>query len=123
MKHRTFYAVAAAAVLTCTAGCTTPYRNGQECKAKMVETYPDSKPKLTYEIPRVAYQGARVVVEGSYTKQIPPVGVTPIKVTSTQVQAAVECTFEGDQIKTFQWLTPADLAEKYPPKPDASATE
>jgi hypothetical protein len=123
MKHRTFYAVAAAAVLTCTAGCTTPYRNGQECKAKMVETYPASKPKLTYEIPRVGYQGTRVVVEGSYIKKIPPAGVTPIKTTSMQVQAAVECTFEGDTLKTFQWLTPADLAEKYPLKPGTDATE
>ena len=89
MKHRTFYAVAAAAVLTCTAGCTTPYRNGQECKAKMIETYPASQPRLSYEIPRVSYQGTRVVVEGSYTKEIPPAGVTPIKTTSIQVQAAV----------------------------------
>jgi hypothetical protein len=123
MKHRTFYAVAAAAVLTCTAGCTTPYRNGQECKAKMVDTYPATLPKLTYEIPRVAYQGTRVVVEGSYIKKIPPTGVTPIKATSTPVQAAVECTFDGDTLKTFQWLTPADLAAKYPLKPDASDTE
>jgi hypothetical protein len=123
MKHRSLYAVAAAAVLTCTAGCTTPYRNGQECKARMVETYPSSKPKLTYEIPRVSYQGTRVVVEGSYIKKIPPVGVTPIKLTAVPIPAAVECTFEGDKLKTFQWLTPTDLATKYPLKPDASDTE
>ncbi|WP_158936633.1 hypothetical protein [Burkholderia sp. S171] len=121
MKHRTFYAVAAAAVLTCTAGCTTAYRNGQECKAKMVETYPATLPKLTYEIPRVAYQSTRVVVEGSYTKKIPPAGVTLIKPTTTTVEAAVECTFEGDKLKTFQWLTPATLAEKYPLTPPAAA--
>jgi hypothetical protein len=89
----------------------------------MVETYPASKPKLSYEIPRVSYQGTRVVVEGSYIKQIPPVGVTPIKLTSVPIAAAVECTFEGDQIKTFQWLTPADLAEKYPLKSSTDATE
>ena len=123
MKHRTFYAVAAAAVLTCTAGCTTPYRNGQVCKARMVDTYPASEPKLSYDPPRVAYQGTRVVVEGSYTKKIPPAGVTPIKTTTLQVQAAVECTFEGDTLKTFQWLTPADLAEKYPLKPSTDDTE
>ena len=123
MKHRTFYAVAAAAVLTCTAGCTTPYRNGQECKAKMVETYPASQPRLSYEIPRVSYQGTRVVVEGSYTKKIPPAGVTPIKTTTAQIQAAVECTFEDGKLKTFQWLTPADLAEKYPLKTGADETE
>ncbi len=119
MKHRTFYAVAAVAVLTCTAGCTTAYRNGQECKAKMVETYPASKPKLSYEIPRVSYHGTRVVVEGSYTIKIPPTGVTLIKTTTWPVSAAVECTFSGSTLQTFQWLTPADLAEKYPPKPGA----
>jgi len=123
MKHRTFYAVAAAAVLACTAGCTTAYRNGQECKAKMVGTYPASKPKLSYDPPRVAYEGTRVVVEGSYTKKIPPAGVTPIKTTSLTVPAAVECTFAGDTLKTFQWLTPADLAEKYPLKPGTGDTE
>ena len=123
MKHRTFYAVAAAAVLTCTAGCTTPYRNGQECKAKMVETYPATQPKLSYEIPRVSYQGTRVVVEGSYIKKIPPVGVTPIKITSVPIQAAVECTFEDGKLKTFQWLTPADLAAKYPLKTGADDAE
>ena len=123
MKHRTLYAVAAAAVLTCTAGCTTPYRNGQVCKARMVDTYPASEPRLSYDPPRLAYQGTRVVVEGSYTKKIPPAGVTPIKVTSVPIPAAVECTFEGDKLKTFQWLTPADLAAKYPLKPDASDTE
>jgi hypothetical protein len=123
MKHRICYAVAAAAVLTCTAGCTTPYRNGQECKAKMVETYPASLPKLSYELPRVAYEGTRVVVEGSYTKKIPPTGPTPIKTTTAQVQAAVECTFEGSTLKTFQWLTPANLAAKYPLKPSADDTE
>ena len=89
----------------------------------MVETYPATQPKLTYEIPRVAYQGTRVVVEGSYIKKIPPAGVTPIKTTTAQVQAAVECTFEGDKLKTFQWLTPADLAAKYPLKPDSTDTE
>jgi hypothetical protein len=123
MKHRTCYAVAAAAILTCTAGCTTPYRNGQECKAKMIETYPATLPTLTYELPRVAYQGTRVVVEGSYTKKIPPFGATPIKTTTMQVQAAVECTFDGSTLKTFQWLTPADLAAKYPLKPGADDTQ
>jgi hypothetical protein len=123
MKHRICYAVAAAAVLACTAGCTTPYRNGQVCKAKMIETYPDTQPRLSYELPRVAYEGTRVVVEGSYTKKIPPTGVTPIKTTSMQVQAAVECTFEGSNLKTFQWLTPADLAAKYPLTPSADDTE
>jgi len=123
MKHRTFYAVAAAAVLACTAGCTTAYRNGQECKAKMVETYPASKPKLSYDPPRIAYEGTRVVVEGSYTKKIPPTGVTPIKTTSQTVPAAVECTFAGGTLKTFQWLTPADLAEKYSLKPGTDDTE
>jgi hypothetical protein len=123
MKHRTFYAAAAAAVLTCTAGCTAGYRNAQECKAKMVETYPASKPKLSYEVPRVAYRGARVVVEGSYIIKIPPTGVTLIKTTTRPVAAAVECTFSGDTLQTFQWLTPADLAEKYPLKPDAPDVE
>ncbi|OXC72496.1 hypothetical protein BSU04_41020 [Caballeronia sordidicola] len=64
-----------------------------------------------------------MVVEGSYTKEIPPAGVTPIKTTSIQVQAAVECTFEDDKLKTFQWLTPAALAEKYPLKPGADEPE
>jgi hypothetical protein len=123
MKHRTFYAVAAAAVLTCTAGCTTGYRNAQECKAKMVETYPASKPKLSYEIPRVSYHGTRVVVEGSYTIKIPPVGVTPIKTTTWPVAAAVECTFSGSTLETFQWLAPAELAEKYPLKPGTVEVE
>jgi hypothetical protein len=123
MKHRTFYAVAAVAVLTCTAGCTTGYRNGQECKAKMVETYPASKPKLSYEIPRVSYRGTRVVVEGGYTIKIPPTGVTPIKTTTWPVTAAVECTFSGSTLQTFQWLTPADLAEKYPLKPGVADAE
>jgi hypothetical protein len=123
MKHRTFHAVAAAAVLTLTSGCTTGYQNGQQCKAKMVETYPVSEPKLDYELPRVSYRNTRVVVEGSYTKKIPPTGVTLIKTTSTTVAAAVECTFSGTTLQTFQWLTPAKLAEKYPLKPGAVDVE
>lgn len=89
----------------------------------MVETYPASKPKLSYEVPRVSYRGTRVVVEGSYSIKIPPYGATPIKTTTQSVTAAVECTFSGDTLQTFQWLTPADLAEKYPLKPAAVDVE
>src|SRR5260370_19381306 len=89
----------------------------------MVETSPPPKPKLSYAPPRVAYEGTRVVVEGSYTKKIPPTGVTPIKTTSVAIPAAVECTFAGGTLKTFQWLTPADLAEKNPLKPTTDATK
>ncbi|WP_438395968.1 hypothetical protein [Caballeronia sp. DA-9] len=118
MKYRSFYTVAAAAILVGTAGCTTAYQNAQLCKAKMVETYPASSPKLTYEIPRVSYRGTRVVVEGTYTMKVAPAGATPIKTTKSAVPAAVECTFAGDQLRTFQWLTPASLAQKYPLQPD-----
>lgn len=31
--------------------------------------------------------------------------------------------FEGGNLKTFQWLTPASLAEKYPLKPGTDDTE
>ncbi|OTP69869.1 hypothetical protein [Caballeronia sordidicola] len=123
MKDRSLYTVAAAAVLACTAGCTTGYQNAQQCKAKMVETYPASSPKLDYEIPRVSYRGTRVVVEGTYILRIAPAGATPIKTTKTPVSAAVECTFDGDQMRTFQWLTPATLAAKYPLKPDQADTD
>ncbi|AME24316.1 MULTISPECIES: hypothetical protein [Burkholderiaceae] len=123
MKHRSLYTVAAAAVLACTAGCTTGYQNAQQCKAKMVETYPASSPKLDYEIPRVSYRGTRVVVEGTYILRVAPAGATPIKTTKTPVPAAVECTFDGDQMRTFQWLAPATLAAKYPLKPDQADTD
>jgi hypothetical protein len=123
MKYRSLYTVAVAAVLACAAGCTTGYRNAQQCKAKMVETYPVSSPELTYEIPRVSYRGTRVVVEGTYIKTVAPAGATPIKLTKTPIPAAVECTFAGDQMHTFQWLTPATLASKYPLQPDRVDTE
>ncbi|KQR90119.1 hypothetical protein ASG35_02600 [Burkholderia sp. Leaf177] len=123
MKHRSLYTVAAAAVLACSAGCTTAYQNAQQCKAKMVETYPATSPKLDYEIPRVSYRATRVVVEGTYIVKGAPAGVTPIKTTKFPVPAAVECTFVGDQMRTFQWLTPATLAAKYPLQPDQGDAE
>jgi hypothetical protein len=123
MKHRSLHTVAAAAVLACTAGCTTAYQNAQQCKAKMVETYPASSPKLDYEIPRVSYRGTRVVVEGTYIVKIAPAGATPIKTTQSPVPAAVECTFDDNKMRTFQWLTPATLAAKYPLQPDQADTE
>jgi hypothetical protein len=42
------------------------------------------------------------------------VGVTPLKTKSVEAAAAVECTFDGDTLKTFAWLAPAALAVRYP---------
>lgn len=107
--------------VACVTGCTTAYRNGQSCKDKMIATYPASEPRLSYEVPRVAYKGSRVVIGATYPDRqdqlIAPTekkgSVATLKTTSIRSPAAVECTFDGDTLLTFRWLTPAKFAAVY----------
>ena len=107
--------------VACVTGCTTAYRNGQLCKDKLIATYPVSEPILSYEVPRVSYQGARVVAGGTFpvqvTELVPPTGkpgsVATLKVITVRTDAAVECTFDGTTMQTFRWLTPAKFAAVY----------
>ncbi len=115
MKIRAAVIVSIALSALCASGCTTAYRNAQLCKQKMVATYPAGQPVLTYSIPHASYGGARVVVEATHKMVLPkPVGVTPLKIKSVDAAAAVECTFDGETLKSFAWLAPPTLALRYP---------
>jgi hypothetical protein len=115
MKSRAPVFVSIALSVVCASGCTTAYRNAQLCKQKMVATYPADQPMLTYSIPHTSYGGTRVVVEATHKVTLPhPAGATPLKTKSVEAAAAVECTFDGDTLKTFAWLAPATQAVRYP---------
>jgi hypothetical protein len=115
MKIRAAVIVSIAMSVACASGCTTSYRNAQLCKQKMVATYPASQPVLTYSIPHASYGGARVVVEATHKVALPqPIGVTPLKIKSVDAAAAVECTFDGETLKSFAWLAPPAQTLRYP---------
>ena len=113
--------------VACVTGCTTAYRNGQLCKNKMIDSYPSTEPELSVDVPRVAYKGARVVAGGTFKEStdslVAKVGKkeTTFTVETREVatDAAVECTFDGDKLETFRWLTPAKFSAVYDDvKPD-----
>jgi hypothetical protein len=115
MKIRATVIVSMAMSVVCASGCTTAYRNAQLCKQKMVATYPANQPALTYSVPHASLGGTRVVVEATHTVVLPkPVGITPLKIKSVEAAAAVECTFDGETLKSFAWLAPPVLALRYP---------
>ncbi|WP_244813697.1 hypothetical protein [Caballeronia sp. Lep1P3] len=98
------------------AGCTVGYKNADLCKQRMIATYPNTAPKLTYDQAKTANRGVRVVVQATYKI---PVGnssaeKTLVKRKTSEGAAAVECTFDGETMKTFAWLTPPDMATRYP---------
>ncbi|MDR5750940.1 MULTISPECIES: hypothetical protein [unclassified Caballeronia] len=105
------------------AACTTGYRNGQQCKQKMIATYPTADVPLSVEATKIAHRGSRVVVEGSYksvsrtlvTTQIKGGQTNTVKVATINVPAAVECTFQEDTMTSFRWLTPLKFAWVYEP--------
>lgn len=84
----------------------------------MVETYPSTEPTLTYQRKNIAIHGSRVVVEATYplaVKNSPEKSF--LKRKYWDMPAAVECTFEGEKMRTFAWLVPNKMALRYPLKP------
>jgi hypothetical protein len=77
----------------------------------MVETYPNSMPRLKYGQPSVGIDGLRVVVEGTYKTPVKVLTVTILKSKMTDNTAGVECTFDGRTLKTFRWLSPDKLVK------------
>lgn len=116
-----------ALVLGSTAGCTTAYTNASLCKQKMIATYPESEPELSFDRTKMAIHGSRIVVEATYQNVVKTLVVTKeknvetrtVKATRTAAPAAVECTFEGATLTSFRWLAPQKFAWVYDPQPPA----
>lgn len=79
----------------------------------MIETYPTGSPELSYELPQASIHGRRVVVEATYQGPLkkPETGIFARK--TADYPAAVECTFNGENMETFRWLSPKKLATAY----------
>lgn len=115
-----------ALLLAITSGCTSAYKNAGVCKQKMIATYPDSEPPLSFDRTGVAHKGSRVVVEATYaatvksleTKPVKNGEIKTVKATRVKLPAAVECTFQGETLDTFRWLAPEKFARVYDPVPE-----
>jgi hypothetical protein len=111
MNIRTCCFVCAALPLMLAGGCTTAYKNAGLCKAKVQADYPNAaSAPLKITEAKAAYEGARVVVRGETTAAPKP----PAK-KKVVGNAAAECTFDGDSLSGFQWLSPPDLAARPAP--------
>jgi hypothetical protein len=97
--------VCAALPLMLVGGCTTAYKNAELCRAKVQADYPDAaSAPLKITEARAAYEGSRVVVRGETTAAPKP----PAK-KKVVGSAAAECTFDGDSLSGFKWLSPPNL--------------
>jgi hypothetical protein len=115
--------IARAMLLACAFGlsaCGIGYRNGKQCEARMLETYPTQFPAITLQRTAVSHKGIRVVVEATYQVPAkPPKLDTLLKPKIDREAAAVECIFDGETMTGFKWVSP----KKMVPKPDTAETE
>jgi hypothetical protein len=108
MNIRTCFLVCAALLLMLASGCTTAYKNAALCKDKVRADYPNAaSAPLRITDSSVAHQGSRVVVRGETTTAPKPPATKKII-----GNAAAECTFDGDSLSGFQWLSPPALAAR-----------
>jgi hypothetical protein len=113
MNIRIGFLVCATLPLMLAGGCTTAYKNAAFCKDKMLADYPDAATSpLRITESKEAIGGARVVVRGEITS-----APTPQATKGVIGSAAMECTFNGDTLSGFQWLSPPVLAAKKPAPP------
>lgn len=99
--------------------CGVGYRNGKQCEAKMLETYPTQEPAITIQHTASSYKGIRVIVEATYQVAPKVKQQTLLTVKTIPAPAAVECTFDVETMTGFKWVSP----EKMVTKPDPAAAE
>ncbi|WP_454824721.1 hypothetical protein [Paraburkholderia xenovorans] len=92
--------------------CGVSYRNGKQCEAKMLETYPTQEPAITIQRRAVSHNGIRVVVEATYQVPAKPQLNTLLTVKTVPAPAAVECVFDGESMSSFKWISPVKMVPK-----------
>ncbi|SAK88442.1 hypothetical protein AWB76_06332 [Caballeronia temeraria] len=91
-------------------GCAG-YKNAEQCEQKMADLYPSDLPKYKRERSSFSHEGQRVVSRGSYEVPLPKEALAPtlLKVRTRPQPVAMECTFAGEQMTSYQWLAPKKL--------------
>ncbi|WNC90978.1 hypothetical protein RI103_06400 [Paraburkholderia sp. FT54] len=118
MKTIIIRAVLLASVVGLSA-CGVGYRNGKQCEARMLETYPTQEPAITVKRTAVSHNGIRVVVEATYEVELKAKPKTLLTTKTYSESAAVECVFDNETMTGFKWVSP----KKMEAKADTTAAE
>ena len=131
MKTRISLLACVAFVPVLIAGCAL-YKNPSACEQQMRSTLAEKSAvdKLTVSHRGVGINGSRVVVEGAIEEPAGASGVfaaraasqaqvasapqgasaaAPKKPKKVVKEASAECTFEGEKLASFRWLSPTEM--------------